>query len=306
MIHQPKFGVPSDDLGPYGPQPQILPLYYTPFLTRQFYHRGMNLTLRVIFGHTNSMTYVKVRCKTCDKPLSRLRSSIEPSGNIFCSSSCFAKYSNRHRITRLTLARQQKISKKPVCANQNCQKQIGLENKIYCSPECRFFDENEKSKNYVLQEIQKFVKKFGRVPIKYELPNLSSRGRHCFGTWNKAVKVAGYTPNEVIFSKKFTANDGHKCDSLSEKIIDDWLFARKIPHLIKVKYPWKNSMTADFKVGDYWIELFGLCGQLKSYDNLMKLKLENIKKYKLKLIGLYLSDLFPTNHLEEKLSILRK
>lgn len=237
----------------------------------------------------------------------RLQSSIEPSGNIFCSNTCSIKYSNAHRITKLMLSKRKRLSEKPICANPGCLKQIGLENKMYCSPECRRSNENEKGKHFVLQEIQKFAKKFNRIPIKYEIPSLSSRGRRNFGSWNKAVKAAGFIPNDVIFSKKFIANDGHKCDSLSEKIVDDWLFARKITHLVKVKYPWNNGMTADFKVGEYWIELFGLTGQLKSYDRLMKTKLQKVKEYNLNLISLFLSDLFPQNHLEDKLStLLRK
>jgi len=198
------------------------------------------------------------------------------------------------------------VLEKPTCANPSCHKQIGLENIIYCSSKCRFIDINEKSKKYVIQEINKFFKSYGRVPIKYEMPNLSSRSRHCFGTWNKAIKAAGFIPNEVIFSKKFTANDGHICDSLSEKIVDDWLYARNIKHEVHIKYPWKNGMSADFKVGEYWIELFGLTGQLKAYDGLMNQKLSLISQYKLKLIALYLSDIFPVNRLDVKLNLLQK
>ena len=65
-------------------------------------------------------------------------------------------------------------------------------------------------------------------------------------------------------------------------------------------------MSADFKVGNYWIELFGLTGQLKTYDRLMKIKLEKVKKYHLQLISLYLSDLFPKNHLDRKLGVLQR
>ncbi len=246
------------------------------------------------------------KCRVCYKDVTRLKSDVETSGNIFCSSSCSIKYSNTHRITKLTLARKKHLFEKPVCMNPSCHKQIGLENKKYCSPECRFIDINEKSKNYVLQEIRKFVKIYSRVPIKYEMPNLSSRGRHCFGTWNKAVKSAGFIPNDVIFSKKSTANDGHKCDSLSEKIVDDWLFARNIKHKVHVKYPFGNGMSVDFKVGEYWIELFGLTKQLKRYDSLMETKLGLIKQFNLKLISLYLSDIFPVNRLDKKLSLLQK
>ncbi|KKT84709.1 MAG: hypothetical protein UW84_C0051G0013 [Candidatus Collierbacteria bacterium GW2011_GWA2_44_99] len=46
--------------------------------------------------------------------------------------------------------------------------------------------------------------------------------------------------------------------------------------------------------------------QLKKYDSLMRTKLELIKQYNLKLISLYLSDIFPVNHLDKKLSLLRK
>ena len=255
---------------------------------------------------SKTKTRIHAKCKICNKLVIRLKSSIEASGNIFCSSSCSIIFSNTHRVTKLTLAKRNRLLERPFCSNSKCRKQIGLENKRYCSLECRSFDENEKSKNYVLQEIQKFVKRFGRVPIKYELPTLSGRGRHCFGTWNKAIKAAGFIPNKVIFSKKFTANDGHICDSLSEKIVDDWLSARSIKHEIHIRYPWKNGMSTDFKVGKYWIELFGLTGQLKKYDSLMRTKLELIKQYNLKLISLYLSDIFPVSRLNEKLNLLRK
>jgi len=142
--------------------------------------------------------------------------------------------------------------------------------------------------------------------MKYELSSLYSRARNAFHTWNGAIIAAGLEPNPVRFSKHFIANDGHFCDSLSEKIVDDWLHARKIPHEIKVKYPWNNGMTVDFKVDEYWIELFGLTGQLESYDRLMKIKIEKTKEYHLNLIKLYLSDLFPKNHLEDKLGVLQR
>lgn len=245
-------------------------------------------------------------CKRCGKEITRHKPHIEPSGNVFCSSHCSITYSNLHRVTKLSIEKRKRIEGKPVCANPGCLKRIGVDNYLYCSPGCRFEAIRIIDIDYVKKEIKRFVEGNGRIPIKYEVPALYTRARHTFGTWNKAVSASGFEPNPVRFAKKFTANDGHSCDSLSEKIVDDWLFARKIPHLTKIKYPWNNGMTTDFKVGDYWIELFGLCGQLKSYDNLMKEKLINIKKHKLKLIDLYLSDLFPINHLEEKLSILRK
>jgi len=101
-----------------------------------------------------------------------------------------------------------------------------------------------------------------------------------------------------MFAKKFTANDGHRCDSLSEKIIDDWLYARRIKHKINYPYPGNGGFTADFKVGEYWIEYFGLSGQLKKYDELKGIKSTLAKLHKLNFIEIYPRDLFPKNNLD--------
>ena len=245
-------------------------------------------------------------CITCGVAVIRTKSQLWPSGNVFCSLSCSAKYTNLHRVTRRTLEKICRQKSKPICANKRCKKQIGIDNKFYCSPECRYEAEKTIDINFVLDEIKHFHDLFDRVPMKLDLPSLCSKARRAFGSWNKAIIAAGYLPNPVRFSKKYTAKDGHPCDSLSEKIVDDWLCAHQIPHEVKVRYPWNNGMSADFKVGTYWIELFGLCGQLKSYDNLMKIKFYQTKKYNLKLISIYLSDLFPVSHLEKKFRVLTK
>jgi len=109
-----------------------------------------------------------------------------------------------------------------------------------------------------------------------------------------------------MFAKKYIANDGHKCDSLAEKIIDDWLTARKIKHKINVPYPENKSFTADFVVNGKWIEFFGLDGELRSYDQLKKRKLNLVKKHHLKLIAIYPQDLFPKCKLNQVLSNLIK
>ncbi len=73
--------------------------------------------------------------------------------------------------------------------------------------------------------------------------------RRIFGSWNKAITIAGFKPNPVKFANKFVAEDGHRCDSMAEKIIDDWLFIRNIKHETKISYN-HHQMTADFKIGN--------------------------------------------------------
>lgn len=120
------------------------------------------------------------------------------------------------------------------------------------------------SKEELLDKIRKFYFKHERIPLKREF-NMYREYQQHFGSWNNAIKLAGFEPNPVVFSKKFIAKDGHVCDSFAEKIIDDWLSYYCIKH--KKNFPYKNTkMTADFKVGNFLIEYFGLAGEMKSYD----------------------------------------
>ncbi len=154
------------------------------------------------------------------------------------------------------------------------------------------------SKEDLIKIIKNFVEKEKRIPTKREIPQYRAFLR-VFGTWNNGVRSAGFKPNSSIFTRKFIANDGHKCDSLSEKIIDDWLWARKIKHQINVPYPENKKLTVDFLIKNYWIEFFGLSGELKKYDRLKIMKIKLAKKHKLKLVEIYPHHLFPKNKLNK-------
>ena len=158
------------------------------------------------------------------------------------------------------------------------------------------------SRDQLLKLLKDFYINNGRMPTKKDF--LSKYGCYFrnFGTWNNAIREAGFSPNPVLFAKKFLSNDGHKCDSFSEKIIDDWLYARKIPHERNVRYD-STKFTVDFKVGNTYIEFFGLHGQLKRYDTLMKKKLRYIRSHKLKLISLFPKDIFPQCNLDQILKV---
>jgi len=174
----------------------------------------------------------------------------------------------------------------------------------YCSRPCKDKGSTIPANELILK-IRTFVQKHGRIPLKREMLNYHAF-RSRFGSWNTAIKTAGFTPNPVMFAKKYTANDGHKCDSLSEKIIDDWFYARNIDHKRSCPYPNDRGLTVDFKVGDYWVEFFGLSGEHKRYDELKSEKIELVKKYKLKFISVYPEDLFPTSKLEAVLNLAIK
>lgn len=151
----------------------------------------------------------------------------------------------------------------------------------------------------LLASIKNFYSQYQRIPLKREFTQ-ERIARKYFGSWNKAVVAAGLHPNPVQFSKKYIARDGHKCDSLAEKIIDDWLSSRKVLHKKGVRYP-QTKFTADFKVGNTYVEFFGLRGQLRRYDLLMKQKLKMIQREGVKLVSIYPEDLFPKSKLHKVL-----
>ncbi len=189
---------------------------------------------------------------------------------------------------------------KKLCANGNCSKEIPRQNK-YCSSRCQWIVNsvsNEEYKIIIIDKIKEFYKNNGRIPFKQEMWGIYNAVRRIFKTWNNAVIASGFKPNPVKFANKYIANDGHKCDSLAEKMIDDWLFTKNIKHETKVPYNHQH-MTADFKIEYIYVEFFGLQGQLEKYDMLVREKKALWEKRNLNVIKIYPSDLFPKNKLGE-------
>jgi len=147
------------------------------------------------------------------------------------------------------------------------------------------------SKRKLLNKIREFYLKYERIPLKREF-NLYETYQRNFGSWNNAIKLAGFEPNQVVFSKKFIAKDGHVCDSYAEKIIDDWLSKYRISHKKNLLYQ-NTRMTADFSVKNIRIEYFGLFGENKLYDETIFRKRKFCQEKNLKLVEIYPADLFP-------------
>ena len=149
------------------------------------------------------------------------------------------------------------------------------------------------TKEKLLRKIKDFYTLHGRIPLKREF-NMYEEYRRRFGSWNNAIRFAGFEPNEVIFSRKFTAKDRHVCDSFAERIIDDWLSSHHIEHTRNIPYG-STKMTADFGVGNIRIEYFGLLGEVKGYDTIIQRKKDFCEAEGLRLIEIYPNDLFKTS-----------
>lgn len=218
----------------------------------------------------------------------------------YCSSHCAAVVNNRKRpwIGR-------------VCAFPGCVKKFKRENK-YCSQECATLGRRGYTKDDLVKDIKVAAKKLSRVPTRREFITLADRCRKVFGSWNNAIIVAGLQPhrshdNRMYKRMNTKAQDGHICDSISEAIVDNWLFVNKIPHKKDMQYPSTNH-KADWVIngGKTFIEYFGLAKDSPRYDRSIKEKENLCRRIGVELIGIYPSDLYPENRLSEKLEYIVK
>jgi len=124
-----------------------------------------------------------------------------------------------------------------------------------------------------------------------------------FGDFRGALIKAKLIPENTINSKfgiMCIAKDGHFCRSMAEQKIDNWLFNNNINHEIEPFYPKheefnKNGrMRADWKIGDKYIEYFGL-PEDKKYAEKMQKKRNLAKILNLELVELFYEDLFDIN-----------
>ena len=74
----------------------------------------------------------------------------------------------------------------------------------------------------------------------------------------------------------FVSEDGHYLDSSYELILDSYLYSRNIPHQVHGIIDKKFGYRFDFKVGDIYVEIWGLSGNdYRGYDEKRKIK-ENL------------------------------
>lgn len=239
------------------------------------------------------VTLVCSNCE-CKREFSRKLSAISPRN--YCSHSCAAIVMHRYKVKVLRSLDKCKF----------CEKNIQRKGCGYCSRQCYMSSRVKYWQAYkpryspedVLLVIRKFINKNGRLPVKRELNKIYQPARKYYGSWNNAIEAAGFMPNPVLFANHHIARDGHICDSLAEKIIDDYLCTVKIKHERSVHYP-EGTYTADFKIGEKYVEYFGLAGEHKRYDELRRIKLKLANKYKMNLIEIYPKDLFPNHKLAE-------
>lgn len=123
-----------------------------------------------------------------------------------------------------------------------------------------------------------------------------------FGSWFNALVESGVLQDgarQGVFGTECIARDGHRCLSLAEKTIDDFLTSEGIAHKKEVPYP-EGGYRADFAVQDILIEYFGLQTR-ESYALKTRSKIEICRSSGVHLIEIYPADLIGTAKLRRKL-----
>jgi len=253
--------------------------------------------------HHNKQVFLTCQNPNCKKLFRKQRKEISPHN--YCSRSCAAILNNKKYPKRSLLKR--------FCVE--CNKEFKGRYSKYCSPRCGYRNRKTHGFKYTQAQaislIQEYYHKNNRVPAKREIVELTGRVPNMFGSWNTAIESAGLTPNRSHDNRMYKrlngkAADGHKCDSVSEILIDNWLHKNKIKHLKNVPYPNTNHI-ADWAINNdrIFIEYFGLANDSPRYDRCITEKKLLCKEGRIKLIEIYPKDLYPKNLLNLRLSKLK-
>lgn len=128
------------------------------------------------------------------------------------------------------------------------------------------------------------------------------RYANVFGDWLGAVVATGYLGPSGIrkteYGYKVHALDGHVCNSLAEKVVDDWLFKNGVEHVKEPTYPVEarellgSKVRADWQLeNEIYVEYFGLQDR-KDYAEKTSAKMAACRVLGISLIALFPGDEF--------------
>lgn len=225
---------------------------------------------------------------TCKKPCKKKFSQISIYN--FCSRSCAITFNNKGKIRNKSGVAQYC----QYCGNRR------LYGRNYCSIKC-WAKNQEVTKDELVKQIQLLALKLSRPPTRRECTYSTSCYKY-FGSWNNALIAAGLTPHRSLNQRMYKrqlciAKDGHVCNSVSELLIDNWLYKRNINHKKETAYP-KGKFTADWSLSkNTFVEYFGLANDSRRYDQEIQKKRRICQEYGINLLAIYSKDLFPENKL---------
>ena len=233
----------------------------------------------------------------CGRIFYRRMSDIRKVNKSYCSRKCAALVNNKNKPLPIRKNWHQ-------CGNEICGKQIPRYLK-HCSRACYSMARTAFTREELIIRLKNRAWTLHRTPAKREMRSVAEMCIRAFGSWNKSLIAAGLTPHRSHSQRMYkrmntVALDGHKCDSISEALVDNWLTKNNVPHDRNVPYPGTNH-KADWRIqGNIFVEYFGLANDSPRYDRSLKEKKRLCVKNGIQLIEVYPNDLYPVLHLENK------
>jgi hypothetical protein len=131
------------------------------------------------------------------------------------------------------------------------------------SPSIPYYDCSEEG---IIEAIQNFVDKYDILPTSKQFVNSSGKYpsnhsvRRIFGTWNSAIKAAGFKPNiQNGYGVDTLGLDKHLYRSQAEAYFADTYLYNKYAYTVEPKYPEPHNRYYDWYIAslDLYIELDG-------------------------------------------------
>lgn len=229
-----------------------------------------------------------------------LRRKYAISKRSYCSQSCAAKVNN--------ILHPKRTAPDIACASCGTVFRKGIK-KVFCSVKCRHIGKQKHTAQHIREEVKNIAMTLGRSPSRRELGAMAYAAIRQFGSWNALLREIGLSPHRshdhrMYRRSRTRAKDGHNCDSISEAIIDNWLSQNNIQHERDARYP-STRHRADWRVGNVFIEYFGLAQDSPRYDRTVQEKKRICRESGIALIEVYPSDLYPRLTLDSKLATLK-
>jgi hypothetical protein len=106
----------------------------------------------------------------------------------------------------------------------------------------------------------------------------------------RKLKAAGVIVRRPGYTETLQCSDGHVVQSSYELVIDEWLTAHGLTHEVHPFCPWYTGGSAapraDFRVGDTFIEVWGLIGNT-AYEARRQEKIAKYHEVRARLIQIF-------------------
>lgn len=219
------------------------------------------------FGRT-----VQVKCEICGKRFVTKKSNLESGWGRYCSKEC------QHKSLKV-----KHFKTCPQCGKVfEWKKRSTLEQK-YCSKECmkeafrKPIDENLLRKLYVEDEL-----------TAREVGEVLNRSKKVVLDYLRFYNIT-VRPDGIRNRNRIRCNDGHLVRSYYERAFDNLLHRNGIAHEYDPRLPFNKRYMADFKVGDVYIEIWGLMS-FKHYRERREKKIQMYHENNCKLLEIFPDD----------------